>query len=108
MEPEKGRFYRSDHFELGKVGVPALYPKTGNEFVGKPADFGPRMREMYDATDYHKPSDEVKPGWDLTGMAADTRLLFRVGVRVATGATWPEWKEGTEFKALREKSLRGR
>ena len=59
MEPEKGRFYRSDHFELGKVGVPALYPKTGNEFVGKPADFGPKMREMYDATDYHKPSDEV-------------------------------------------------
>jgi hypothetical protein len=48
------------------------------------------MREMYDATDYHKPSDEVKPGWDLTGMAADARLLFRVGVRVATGATWPE------------------
>jgi hypothetical protein len=66
------------------------------------------MREMYDATDYHKPSDEVKPGWDLTGMAADARLLFRVGVRVATGATWPESKEGTEFNALREKSLRGR
>ena len=108
MEPEKGRFYRSDHFELGKVGVPALYPKTGNEFVGKPADFGPKMRAMYDATDYHKPSDEVKPDWDMTGMAADARLLFRVGVRVATGATWPEWKEGAEFKALREKSLRGR
>jgi hypothetical protein len=66
------------------------------------------MREMYDATDYHKPSDEVKPGWDLTGMPADARLLFRAGGRVASGATWPEWKEGTEFKALREKSLRGR
>jgi Zn-dependent M28 family amino/carboxypeptidase len=66
------------------------------------------MREMYDATDYHKPSDEVKPDWDLTGIAADAQLLFRVGVRVTTAATWPEWKEGTEFKALREKSLRGR
>jgi Zn-dependent M28 family amino/carboxypeptidase len=66
------------------------------------------MGEMYDATDYHKPSDEVKPDWDMSGMAADARLLFRVGVRVATGATWPEWKEGAEFKALREKSLRGR
>jgi Zn-dependent M28 family amino/carboxypeptidase len=66
------------------------------------------MRAMYDATDYHKPSDEVKPDWDLTGMAADARLLFRVGVRVANAATWPEWKGGTEFKALREKSLRGR
>jgi Zn-dependent M28 family amino/carboxypeptidase len=108
MEPETGRFYRSDHFELGKVGVPALYPKTGNEFVGKPPGFGAKMRAMYDATDYHKPSDEVKPDWDLTGMAADARLLFRVGVRVANAATWPEWKGGTEFKALREKSLRGR
>jgi Zn-dependent M28 family amino/carboxypeptidase len=108
MEPEKGRFYRSDHFELGKVGVPALYPKTGNEFIGKRADFGAKMRAMYDATDYHNPSDEVKPDWDLTGVAADAQLLFRVGVRVANAATWPEWKEGTEFKALREKSLRGR
>jgi Zn-dependent M28 family amino/carboxypeptidase len=108
MEPEKGRFYRSDHFELGKVGVPALYPKTGNEFIGKPADFGAKMRAKYDATDYHKPSDEVKPDWDMSGMAADARLLFRVGVRVATAATWPEWKAGTEFKALREKSLERR
>jgi Zn-dependent M28 family amino/carboxypeptidase len=107
MEPEKGRFYRSDHFELGKVGVPALYPKTGNEFIGKRADFGAKMRAMYDGTDYHNPSDEVKPDWDLTGMAADAQLLFRVGVRVANAATWPEWKKGTEFKALREKSLRG-
>jgi Zn-dependent M28 family amino/carboxypeptidase len=105
MEPEKGRFYRSDHFELGKVGVPALYPKTGNEFIGKPADFGTKMRATYDATDYHKPSDEVKPDWDMSGMAADARLLFRVGLRVVNGATWPAWKEGTEFKALREKSL---
>jgi Zn-dependent M28 family amino/carboxypeptidase len=108
MEPEKGRFYRSDHFELGKVGVPALYPKTGNEFVGKPGDFGAKMRAMYDATDYHKPSDEVKPDWDMSGMAADAQLLFRVGVRVADAATWPGWKEGTEFKALREKSLQAR
>ena len=108
MEPEKGRFYRSDHFELGKVGVPALYPKTGNEFIGKPADFGAKMRALYDATDYHKPTDEVKPDWDMSGMAADAQLLFRVGVRVADAATWPEWKQGTEFKALREKSLQAR
>jgi Zn-dependent M28 family amino/carboxypeptidase len=108
MEPEKGRFYRSDHFELGKVGVPALYPKTGNEFVGKPADYGTKMRAMYDATDYHKPSDEVKRDWDMSGMAADAQLLLRVGGRVANAATWPEWKEGTEFKALREKSLQAR
>jgi Zn-dependent M28 family amino/carboxypeptidase len=105
MEPEKGRFYRSDHFELAKVGVPALYPKTGDEFIGKAADFGAKMRAAYDATDYHKPSDEIKPDWDMSGIEADARLLFRVGLRVANGDTWPTWKEGTEFKALREKSL---
>ena len=53
------------------------------------------MREMYDATDCHKPSDEVKPDWDMSGMAADARLLFRVGVRVAKGETWPAWNEMT-------------
>ena len=104
-EPEKGRFYRSDHFELAKVGVPALYPKTGNQFIDKPADFGATMRAKYDETDYHKPSDEVKPDWDPRGLAADAQLLFRVGVHVTTGSTWPAWKEGAEFKAIREKSL---
>ena len=104
-EPEKGRFYRSDHFELAKVGVPALYPKTGNQFIGKPADFGATMRAKYDETDYHKPSDEVKPDWDPRGLAADAQLLFRVGVHVTSASTWPAWKEGTEFKATREKSL---
>ena len=104
-EPDKGRFYRSDHFELAKVGVPALYPKTGNQFIGKPADFGATMRAKYDETDYHKPSDEVKPDWDPRGLAADAQLLFRVGVHVTSASTWPAWKEGTEFKATREKSL---
>ena len=106
QEPEKGRYYRSDHFEFGKVGVPALYPKTGNEFVGQPADFGARMRARYDAEDYHKPSDEVKPEWDLSGLAADAALFFRVGVDVAHAPVWPEWKPGTEFKAVREEMLR--
>ncbi len=100
-DPEKGHFYRSDHFELAKVGVPSLYPKTGNAFIGKPPGYGQQMRDRYYATDYHKPSDEVKPDWDMRGLEADARLLFRVGVRVANGASWPAWKEGTEFKAIR-------
>jgi Zn-dependent M28 family amino/carboxypeptidase len=104
-DPEKGHFYRSDHFELAKVGVPSLYPKTGNMFIGKAPDYGQQMRDRYYATDYHKPSDEVKPDWDVRGLEADARLLFRVGLRVANGSTWPAWKEGTEFKAIREKSL---
>ena len=66
-EPEKGFYYRSDHFNFAKVGVPALNPDEGIEFVGKPAEYGEQVRAKYTADDYHKPSDEVKPDWDLSG-----------------------------------------
>jgi Zn-dependent M28 family amino/carboxypeptidase len=104
-EPEKGFFYRSDHFEFAKQGVPALYLDAGTQFIGKPEGYGARKREEYTTRDYHKPSDEVKPDWDLAGAVEDTQLLFRVGHRVLTGATWPEWKPGTEFKARRDSAL---
>jgi Zn-dependent M28 family amino/carboxypeptidase len=104
-EPEKGYFYRSDHFEFAKRGVPALYTDSGVEFIGKPAEFGPQKREEYTANDYHKPSDEVKPDWDLSGAVEDLRLMFHVGLRVASDTAWPAWKPGTEFKAVREAML---
>jgi Zn-dependent M28 family amino/carboxypeptidase len=105
-EPEKGFFYRSDHFEFAKQGVPALDTDSGTEFVGKPADYGMKKREEYTTRDYHKVSDEIKPDWDLSGAAEDARLLFEVGHRVAQDARWPEWKPGTEFKAKREEMLK--
>jgi Zn-dependent M28 family amino/carboxypeptidase len=104
-EPEKGFFYRSDHFEFAKQGVPALYVDAGPEFIGKPAGYGDQKRAEYNANDYHKPSDEIKPDWDLTGAVEDLQLLFLVGHRVATGDRYPEWKPGTEFKAVREQML---
>ncbi|HEX7050326.1 MAG TPA: M28 family peptidase [Longimicrobiales bacterium] len=104
-EPEKGFFYRSDHFEFAKQGVPALYVEAGIEYIGKPEGYGLQKREEYTANDYHKPSDQVKPDWDLSGAAADLGLLFAVGYRVANADTWPEWTEGTEFKAKREAML---
>jgi Zn-dependent M28 family amino/carboxypeptidase len=106
-EPEKGFFYRSDHFELAKQGVPALYTDAGVDFIGKPPGYGMKKREEYTERDYHKPSDEVKPDWDLTGAVEDARLLLEVGHRVAQDARWPEWKPGTEFKAKREQMLKG-
>jgi len=107
-EPEKGFFYRSDHFEFAKQGVPALDPEAGIDFVGKPAGWGQQKRDEYTERDYHKVSDEVKPGWDLSGAVEDARLLFEVGLRVAQGDQFPEWKPGTEFKAKREAMLSGR
>ena len=105
-EPEKGFFYRSDHFPFSKAGVPAFDPGAGTEYVGKPADWGMKMRAKYTAEDYHKPSDEVKLDWDLSGLVQDAQLFFMVGYRVANEPKLPEWKPGTEFKAAREASLK--
>ncbi len=104
--PEKGYFYRSDHFEFAKEGVPALYAESGEESVGKPAGYLRQKSEAYTANDYHKVSDEVKSDWDLSGSVQDLQLYFMVGYEVAQGNTYPEWKPGTEFKAKREASLK--
>ncbi|HWE39861.1 MAG TPA: M28 family metallopeptidase [Isosphaeraceae bacterium] len=106
-EPEKGFFYRSDHFEFAKEGVPALYCDPGVEFPDKPPGYGLKKREEYTERDYHKPSDEVKPDWDLAGAVEDVRLLWTVGYRVAQGDRFPEWSPGTEFRARREAMLKG-
>jgi Zn-dependent M28 family amino/carboxypeptidase len=105
-EPEKGFFYRSDHFEFAKQGVPALYTDAGNTFIGKPANYGDQKRDEYTARDYHKPSDEIKPDWDLSGAVEDAQLMFMVGYRVAESNQWPSWKPGTEFRAKREAMLK--
>ena len=107
-EPEKGFFYRSDHFEFAKQGVPALDPDSGNDFIGKPADYGKKTRDEYTANDYHKPTDEIKPNWDLSGAVEDAQLFFRIGWDVANTSVWPTWKPGAEFKAKREDSLRAK
>ena len=104
-EPEKGFFYRSDHFEFAKQGVPALYTEAGTHFIGKDSTYGMTKREEYTTRDYHQPSDEIKPDWDLTGAVEDTRVLLTVGYRVLTSETWPTWKAGTEFKAKRDSMM---
>jgi len=106
-EPEKGFFYRADHFEFAKQGVPALYTHTGTDYIGKPPDFGKRKREEFTAKHYHQPSDEIQPDWDLSGAVEDARLLFQVVYELANRPQWPEWKPGAEFKAKREAMLRG-
>jgi Zn-dependent M28 family amino/carboxypeptidase len=105
-EPEKGYYYRADHFEFAKQGVPAFYIHAGTDYIDKPPGFGEQKRQEFTAKDYHKPSDEIKPDWDLAGAVEDARLLFLLGYRVAEGEKWPEWKPGTEFRARREAMLR--
>ncbi len=104
--PEKGRFYRSDHFEFAKLGVPGLYLKGGIHVLGKPAGYGKQKLDEYTERDYHKVSDEVKDDWDFAGAADDLKLLFEVTWQVAQGKAYPQWKPGSEFKARRDAMLR--
>src|SRR6185437_14342397 len=89
-EPEKGFYYRSDHFEFAKQGVPALDIDAGIDFIGKPATYGMEKRNEYTEHDYHSPSDEVKPDWDLSGAVDDAQVLFRVGYVVAQRDEMPQ------------------
>jgi Zn-dependent M28 family amino/carboxypeptidase len=105
-EPEKGYYYRSDHFNFAKEGVPALDPSEGMDYVGKPEGWGLEMREKFTAEDYHKPSDKIKPYWDLRGAVEDLQLLGEVGYRVANAKAYPTWKPGSEFRAKRVEMLK--
>ncbi len=106
-ESEKGFYYRSDHFEFAKQGVPALYTDSGIKYDGKDATFSQQKRDEYTSKDYHKVSDEIKSDWDLTGAVDDAQLLTTIGYRVAQGDKYPEWKAGSEFKARRDEMMRG-
>ena len=105
-QPEKGSFYRADHFEFSKRGVPSFYAGGGKDFIGKPADFGQQKKDDYTAHYYHQVSDEVDPNWDLSGAVQDVQLLFEIGYQAANGDKFPEWKAGSEFKAKRDSMLR--
>jgi Zn-dependent M28 family amino/carboxypeptidase len=107
-EPEKGFYYRSDHFNFAKQGVPALDPDAGVDYVGKPADYGAKVRDDYTEHRYHKPQDVVRPDWDLSGEREDLRVYFAIGYRVANADNMPQWKPGTEFKAKRDAMLKSK
>jgi Zn-dependent M28 family amino/carboxypeptidase len=105
-EPEKGFYYRSDHFNFAKEGVPALNPDAGVDYIGKPADYAKKTRDEWNEKRYHQPSDVVLPDWDFSGTTEDLKVLFAVGYRVAQADKMPEWKPGTEFRAKREAMLK--
>ncbi len=97
-DPDKGYYYRSDQLNFAKIGVPALYFRSGYGYVGRPADWGRERNDEYRRLHYHQPSDQVDPSWDLSGMAEDVRLAFEVGLRAASGGPMPKWRPGIEFK----------
>jgi Zn-dependent M28 family amino/carboxypeptidase len=102
-ESEKGYYFRSDHFNFARIGIPALYLKTGSDFVGKGKEYGNQLKVTYTQKYYHQPSDEFDTTrMNFAGGVEDLKLLFQVGKRLAFSDTWPQWKQGSEFKAIRE------
>jgi Zn-dependent M28 family amino/carboxypeptidase len=104
--PEAGSFYRADHVEFAKVGVPALYTKSRSKYRNRPDSYARAKFDAYYATDYHKVSDELRPDLTFDGAVEDIALLFLVGHDVAQGAAWPQWHAGSEFKAARDAMLK--
>ena len=102
--PEKGLYYRSDHFNLAKQGVPMIYPKAGVDLREGGVAAGRAWLDEYVAKHYHKPSDEYDPGWDVSGTLQDLAAYYDVGLAVANGERWPNWREGNEFRAIRDRS----
>lgn len=106
--PQAGHYYRSDHFSLAKVGVPALAQGMGIEVIGKPAGYGQQQQDEFDEKRYHNVQDNYNPNWDLSGAVDDLQLLFIIAKRLSYSHEWPQWKEGSEFKAEREKTAKAR
>jgi Zn-dependent M28 family amino/carboxypeptidase len=102
--PEAGHYYRSDHFNFAKAGIPALYTSNGVDVIGKEPGYGQKADDEYTEKHYHRPSDEYDPAtWTFESGIDDIKLLFQVGKRLAFEEKMPQWKEGSEFKAIREK-----
>ncbi len=104
--PVAGYYFRSDHFNFAKVGIPALYTNTGIDHHEKGADYGKQLQDEYVSKYYHKPSDEFDTSrWNLEGAVDDLQLLFNVGKKLAFETSWPQWKPGSEFKAARDRYM---
>jgi Zn-dependent M28 family amino/carboxypeptidase len=100
--PEGGFYYRSDHFNFARGGIPALYAKGGVDHREHGSEYGLQQQADYTANRYHRPADEYDPEWDLRGLVEDLTLLYQVGRYLADGEQWPEWYPGNEFKAVRD------
>ena len=102
---DKGYFYRSDQFSFAKIGVPAMYLDTGTDFIDRPPEWGRQQQNHYTEINYHQPSDEYDPSWNLDGMIQDAQLGYWTGLAIANADEMPVWNEGDEFEAARLEAL---
>jgi Zn-dependent M28 family amino/carboxypeptidase len=106
--PEKGFFYRSDHFSLAKLGVPMIYFDSGENLVNGGVVAGSAAAEDYTVNRYHKPQDEYRADWNWDGAVEDLTLNYAIGRDLAQGAMWPNWYVSSEFRGVRDRSRGGK
>ena len=104
--PDRGAFYRSDQFELARIGVPVVAIRGGPTYAGRPPGWGAAQHEAFERTDYHQVSDEYHGDWDLSGAVEDAQLDLVVGLRIANATSLPQWKPGDEFEKARKTAAR--
>jgi Zn-dependent M28 family amino/carboxypeptidase len=102
--PEAGHYFRSDHFNFARAGVPSLTADGGVDDLTRGTVYGKQKHDEYTAERYHQPADQIDSTWDLTGGLQDVELVYAIGEKLANSRAWPEWKAGSEFKAIRDKS----
>ncbi len=100
--PEAGFYYRSDHFNFARAGIPALYAKGGIQHRDKGEEYGRKQQRDYTENRYHQTADEFNTDWDFRGVVEDMELMYKVGRMLADSEDWPEWYEGNEFRAIRQ------
>ncbi len=105
-EPEKGFYFRSDHFQFAKVGIPALYAYGAYEHRLQGVEYMTEKKNEYNVQAYHRPADEWGDDWDFGGIMQDAQLYFEIGYQLANSDRWPQWKEGSEFKTIRQLNTR--
>jgi Zn-dependent M28 family amino/carboxypeptidase len=106
--PEKGYYYRSDHFSLARFGVPGLLATSGTDYLDHGSEWGRVKDTDYVSSRYHKPSDEIDPAWDLSGAVLDADLYLQVALRLASESGYPQWVDGNEFRRVRDQTAASR
>lgn len=104
-DPSGGWYFRSDHFNFAKTGIPALYIENGSDAKKHDEAWGEAQKKDYNDNRYHAPADEYSASWDLSGIIEDMQLLFYIGYKLSNERTFPGWKAGSEFKSIRDKSM---
>lgn len=104
-EPEKGFFFRSDHFPFARAGVPSLYFEHGRDYRGRPEGWGQEIQDEYSATAYHAPADEFREDFVFDGAVQQGQIIFLTALDLANSEEWPNWEEGSEFRAARDEMM---